>query len=180
MAPLYITESLTPANRVLYTALLDARRPENGGRVASVFTRRGQVMCRVERGGANIRVPDLEHLQRLLNGPARGCPPAGRPGAPPGRVGGHAPSRPASPGGGPPPAPAPAGPEPAEPPSGRRPPLLPTPGRATPSTPSSSQLMGAASSGAAPPPPAPPAGPPGSGPSAQGAGAAGAEGEVTT
>ena len=51
MAPLYITESLTPGNRLLYMALLEAKKPENGQKISSVFTRRGQVMCRTERGG---------------------------------------------------------------------------------------------------------------------------------
>ena len=187
MAPLYITESLTPSNRLIYMALLDARRPENGGKVASVFTRRGQVLCRVERGGANIRVPDWEHLQRLLDGSPRGSPPAGRPGAPPGRGEAPATSRPAGPGGGPPPAPARR--TSAEPPPERRPPLLPTPDGAVPSAPptgqrmdvvppetapstpapatsasATSQQMDVAPLRTAPPPPAPPADPPGSGP----------------
>ena len=87
VAPLYITESLTPSNRLIYTALLDARRPENGGKVASVFTRRGQVYCRLEKGGANIRVPTWERLEDILGGAGRSTRPAGRPGrrgAPPG------------------------------------------------------------------------------------------------
>ena len=91
MAPLYITESLTPSNRLLYQALLDARRPENGGRIASVFTRRGQVFCRVERGGANIRVPDWEKMQQILDGPDHRSPPGGRPAPPASRGEGSAP-----------------------------------------------------------------------------------------
>ena len=66
--PLFLTESLTPRNRHLYTALLDARRPQNGGRIASVFTRRSQVWCRTERCGANIKVPDETTLRRILSG----------------------------------------------------------------------------------------------------------------
>ena len=92
MAPLFLTESLTPGNRLLYTALLDARKPENGGRVASVFTRRGQVLCRTEKGGSNIRVPDWERLQQILERPARDSPPAGRLPAARGRGGGRPPS----------------------------------------------------------------------------------------
>lgn len=96
MAPLFLTESLTPGNRLLYTALLDARKPENGGRVASVFTRRGQVICRTEKGGSNIRVPDWERLQQILERPAGVSPPAGRLPAARGRGGGRPPSRPAA------------------------------------------------------------------------------------
>ena len=93
MAPLYLSESLTPGNRLLYTALLDARKPENGGRIASVFTRRGQVFCRTEKGGSNIRVPDWERLQQILERAARGSPSSGRSAAVRGRGGGPPPSR---------------------------------------------------------------------------------------
>ena len=65
---LYITESLTPRNREIYSRLLEARKPANGGKVASVFSRRGMVYCRLERGGPNVRVPDLQQLQRILGG----------------------------------------------------------------------------------------------------------------
>ena len=81
-SPLYITESLTPGNRLIYQALLDARRPENGGKIASVFTRRGLVFCRTERGGSNIRVPDWNRLQDILEGPDRRSPPGVRPALP--------------------------------------------------------------------------------------------------
>ncbi|KAF0289904.1 hypothetical protein FJT64_011908 [Amphibalanus amphitrite] len=93
-APLYITESLTPSNRLIYSALLDARRPENGGKIASVFTRRGQVFCRLEKGGVNIRVPDWERLENILDGQRRSDPSAGPP-ATPERRGGPPPPRPA-------------------------------------------------------------------------------------
>ena len=66
--PLYINESLSPANRAIYNELLDARKPSNGTRVASVFSRRGVVFCRRVRGGANIMVPDLPSLRRILGG----------------------------------------------------------------------------------------------------------------
>ena len=105
---LYITESLTPRNRLLYDELLRARRPENGAIISSVFSRRGIVWCRTERAGANLRVPDEVALRRILGGkrfpplpraarpagaasrPAR--PAGGRPGdrAPPGAAGGAA------------------------------------------------------------------------------------------
>ena len=85
LAPLYITESLTPRNRLLYEELLRAKRPENGGLVASVFSRRGVVWCRTERGGANLRVHDEAALRRILGGrrvPAQPRAPQQR-GAPP-------------------------------------------------------------------------------------------------
>ena len=74
--PLYISESLTPRNRQLFEELLRARRPENGGLVASVFSRRGMVWCRKEKGGSNLRVQDSESLQRILGG--RRFPPQSR------------------------------------------------------------------------------------------------------
>ena len=83
LAPLYITESLTPRNRLLYEELLRAKRPENGGLIASVFSRRGGVWCRTEKGGANLRVQDEGSLRRILGGrrflgqpraPGRGAP----------------------------------------------------------------------------------------------------------
>lgn len=74
LEPLYINESLSPTNRDIYNALLEARRPSNGARVASVFSRRGVVFCRRERGGANVMVPDLPSLRRILGGDG-GLPP---------------------------------------------------------------------------------------------------------
>ena len=68
LPPLYISESLTPRNRFLYEELLRARRPENGELVSSVFSRRGIVWCRTERGGANLRVSDEQTLRRILGG----------------------------------------------------------------------------------------------------------------
>ena len=76
MAPLFITESLVPSRAALYQELLRARRPENGRLVASVFSRRGIVWCRTEKGGENIRVPDERHMRRILGG-ARFPPKAG-------------------------------------------------------------------------------------------------------
>ena len=113
LAPLFVTESLVASQSAIYQELLRARKPENGQIVASVFSRRGVVWCRKARGGANLRVPDEQHLRRILGG-ARfppvvgGVPgPASRP---PGRRGGW----PAGGGarsrrGGPPPGPAPPG-----------------------------------------------------------------------
>ena len=66
--PLYISESLTPRNRLLFEELLRAKRPENGGLIATVFSRRGIVWCRKEKGGSNLRVQDSESLQRILGG----------------------------------------------------------------------------------------------------------------
>lgn len=63
LAPLYLTESLTADKRHLYASLLAYRRPENGGKIASVFTRRGTVFCRTEKGGRNIKVTDQQRLQ---------------------------------------------------------------------------------------------------------------------
>ena len=86
---LYITESLTPRNRLLYDELLRARRPENGAFISSVFSRRGIVWCRTERAGANLRVPDEVALRRILGG--KRFPPLPRPAlrrAPPGRLAG--------------------------------------------------------------------------------------------
>lgn len=68
LQPLYISESLTMKNRLLHDELLRARRPENGGLIASVFSRRGIVWCRTEKGGANLRVPDESSLRRILGG----------------------------------------------------------------------------------------------------------------
>ena len=72
--PLYINESLSPTNRTIYTELLEARKSSNGSRVASVFSRRGIVYCRRERGGANVMVPDLPSLRKILEG-GSGSPP---------------------------------------------------------------------------------------------------------
>ena len=68
MAPLYIAECLTAKNNDIYQELLRARRPENGSVIASVSSRRGIVICKKQKGGTNIRVPDEEHLVRMLNG----------------------------------------------------------------------------------------------------------------
>lgn len=74
MAPLYIAEQLTASNNAIYQELLRARRAENGALVSSVFSRRGVVWCKMERGGRNIRVPDESHLRNILRG-ARFPPP---------------------------------------------------------------------------------------------------------
>ena len=66
MAPLYIAESLVPRMQKMFQALLAARREENGAKIASVFSRRGHVYCKKERGGENIRVKDEDHLRQLL------------------------------------------------------------------------------------------------------------------
>ena len=79
LVPLFISESLTLKNRLLFEELLRARRPENGGLVSSVFSRRGAVWCRSERGGANRRVTDEDDLRRVLGG--RRFPPGPRPSA---------------------------------------------------------------------------------------------------
>lgn len=111
LAPLYISESLTTRNRLLYEELLRARRPENGGLIASVFSRRGVVWCRTERGGANLRVQDESSLRRILGGrrfpvqprpPRRGAPPrapsaARRPPGPAAAAGRSAPPLPTAP-----------------------------------------------------------------------------------
>lgn len=68
MAPLYIAECLTTSNNNIFQELLRARRQENGAVIASVFSRRGTVWCKKEKGGPNIRVPDEAHLVRVLNG----------------------------------------------------------------------------------------------------------------
>ena len=76
LRPLFVSESLSATNKVIFNSLMDLRR--SGGGVASVFTRRGIVYFRRERGGENIRVPDLEQLQRLTwrrsAGPERSGP----------------------------------------------------------------------------------------------------------
>ena len=77
LKPCYITESLTDGNKVIYNELLQARRPQNGSLVASVFTRRGVVYCRTVKGGNNIRVPDQSSLRRVLGG-AHFALPSGR------------------------------------------------------------------------------------------------------
>ena len=138
MAPLYMAESLVPRMQRLYQTLLAARRPENGARVASVFSRRGHVYCRMERGGSNIRIRDEDHLRRLLGGalpalPGRGdvAAPAGggeatgpgarRPGGAAGLIGGAggvAPAPPAGDGGVAPAPPAGAGGVAPAPPAG--------------------------------------------------------------
>ena len=68
VAALYINESLIPENQRMYSELLAARRQDGGARVASVFSRRGHVFCRKERGGENIRVRDWHHLQSIIRG----------------------------------------------------------------------------------------------------------------
>ena len=74
--PLYINESLTSFNRAIYNELLEARKPANGAKIASVFSRRGVVYCRRVRGGENILVADQARLRNVLGG-AR-CPPPRR------------------------------------------------------------------------------------------------------
>ena len=78
MAPLYLAESLTPRMQRLYQGLLAARRQENGAKVVTVFSRRGYVYCKMEKGGSNIRIRDEDHMRRLLGGalpalPGRGA-----------------------------------------------------------------------------------------------------------
>ena len=68
MSDLYITESLTPKNREIYSQLLEARKPANGSKIASVFSRRGAVFCRLVKGGPNVRVADMQQLRRVLGG----------------------------------------------------------------------------------------------------------------
>ena len=102
LPPLYISESLTPKNRLMFEELLRARRPENGCLVASVFSRRGYVWCRAEKGGANVRIPDEDALCKILRG--RRFPPGPRPARRPGSGSGSVPS--ASSRGGPPRAPS--------------------------------------------------------------------------
>ena len=68
LAPLFITECLTPTNRAIYDELLRARRSENGRLVTSVFSRKGVVICRKEPKGENLRVHDEEDLRKILGG----------------------------------------------------------------------------------------------------------------
>ena len=99
LAPMFVTESLVASRAALYQELLQARKPENGRLIASVFSRRGVVWCRTERGGGggrNIRVPDEQHLRRILGG-ARFPPPFGAAAA----AGRRPPPPPAGPGAGP-------------------------------------------------------------------------------
>ena len=110
MMPLYINESLTPANRAIYNELLEARKSTNGAKIASVFSRRGVVFCRREKGGANISVVDQERLRSVLGGARfppsrRGRGPAPRSPPPPdARRHGDGPVSGAAAGGVPPPA----------------------------------------------------------------------------
>lgn len=67
-APLFIAESLVPGKQRLFQLAIAARRPENGSRLASVFTRRGFVYCKKASGENNIRIRDEEHLRRLIGG----------------------------------------------------------------------------------------------------------------
>ena len=85
LRPLYVSESLSASNKAIFNRLMDLRKADGG--VASVFTRRGIVHFRREKGGANIRVPDLDHLQRLVQRPRvesalRGPGAGSRPGRP--------------------------------------------------------------------------------------------------
>ena len=78
MAPLYLAESLIPRMQRMYQGLLAARRQENGAKVVTVFSRRGYVYCKMEKGGSNIRIRDEDHMRRLLGGalpalPGRGA-----------------------------------------------------------------------------------------------------------
>lgn len=77
-APLFINECLSPKNNELYQELRRARHRDNGAVVSSVFTKRGVVICRKEKGGANIRITDEDDLRRVLEG-RRFPPPAQRP-----------------------------------------------------------------------------------------------------
>ena len=83
LRPLFVSESLSATNKEIFNSLMDLRR--SGGGVASVFTRRGIVYFRRERGGENIRVPDLGQLQQLTwqwsAGPERSGPDPGGPAA---------------------------------------------------------------------------------------------------
>ena len=71
MAALYINESLIPSRQQIFNALLQAKRPENGAKIVSVFTRRGIVYCKTEKNGKNIHVRDQQHLEGLLGGAGR-------------------------------------------------------------------------------------------------------------
>ena len=68
MSPLFLAESLVPEMGRLFQMALAARKPENGAKIASVFTRRGYVYCKTQQGGVNIRLQDEAHLQRLTRG----------------------------------------------------------------------------------------------------------------
>ena len=87
---LYINESLSPTNRAIYNELLEARKASNGARVASVFSRRGVVFCRREKGGANIMVADAAGLRRVLGGGPGPVTSPGRAGRSPVAPGGSA------------------------------------------------------------------------------------------
>ena len=146
MSDLFITESLTPKNREIYSRLLEARKPANGGRIASVFSRRGVVFCRLEKKGSNIRVPDLQQMQRILSGEHESRGVRGpRPGAAPARPsGGSGPSS-----GGPGPSAGGSGPS-----AGGSGASVGGPGPSAGGSDASSGGPGPSSGGARPPPPA--------------------------
>lgn len=68
LKPLFMQESLTAANSALYHELIRARKRENGAIVASVFSRRGMVLCRKVKKGTNISVRDEADLVKVLGG----------------------------------------------------------------------------------------------------------------
>ena len=65
---LFINESLSTKNNEIFQELLRAKKEENGGIIASVFTRRGTVWCQRQKKGTNIRVADESDLVRVLDG----------------------------------------------------------------------------------------------------------------
>ena len=67
-APLYLAESLTPPNQLMFRLALAARKAENGEKLNTVFTRRGRVICRKTYKGENIRLRDIDHLRNVLGG----------------------------------------------------------------------------------------------------------------
>lgn len=88
MSPLYMNESLTPTCQQIFNSLLQAKKPENGAKIASVFSRRGTVFCKKEKNGPNVPVRDQEQLRKILGAGARSPGRAldGRPGSSAGAV----------------------------------------------------------------------------------------------
>ena len=66
--PLYMQESLTATKSKLYHELVRARKPANGAIIASVFSRKGEVLCRKEKYGTNIHIYTEEDLVKVLGG----------------------------------------------------------------------------------------------------------------
>ena len=94
LAPLFINESLSPANQAVFNALLEAKRQKC---IYTVYTKRGSVFCKQNFESPGRRIYNMDQVKTIFNlqSPGAGQPQTGRSGAPVPPIPGAAPARPA-------------------------------------------------------------------------------------